>query len=1096
MWYEIFKFEINYRIKRPETYIFFIFLLLFSIVGVEFIFNGFDLGSIKMNAPIIIAKSMAAITGLLMIITSLIMGVPILRDFEHNIESLMYVNPIKKADYLLGRFLGSFVVVLFAFSGMLLGFIIGEFTPLKSPEQLMPFRLLSYVQPFVTVVIPTLFFSSALFFVTGALIKKLIVVYTQGVFIFVAFLLTKAITNDFAQGVLDPFSLTTLTDVNEFWSLAERNLNLIPVTGILFYNKLFWFIISLCILAFGYHRFNFNVVNSKSKKKKTVDLERKSPVYDEDIAIPTVSLHQNFKTKLLQLVSLSWFYFKSTCKQTSFWAIVLCGLLIILINSINLQNGYGVDTIPKTYIIVGELQELSLYFFMIVLIFYSGELIWKEREANLNSIYDATSISDSVGLVAKFLSLLGIYTVMIFSLILFGIAFQIANGYYQFELELYLYGFFIEVLPYLILYTIVSFFFHIVVNKKFTGFILLIVFAILNLGSEAFGFEHDLYKFGGNGLASYSDMNGYGHFLKPYIWIKTYWILFGILLLIVSAPLSVRGAETNLRTRFKLVHYRLTKPLFRTGVMTTIVFLIIGSYIFYNTNILNTYKNTFEQGEIYAQYEKTLKKFEYTAQPKITSVHLKVELYPETRNYTIAGHYILKNTQKKVINSIYIQKSLLAQVELTAINFDKITTLNNDYATYGLYIYGLKNALQPGDSIKMNFSQSYINKGFEENNLGESVFNNGTFLTNKILPTIGYNKEFELQDTKFRKNYKLLSRKGLENRNHEVASTYGSAGGDADLINLDIIIGTDLNQKAITSGELQKKWIEAKRSYFHYRTKQPILNNYAIFSARYEVLKDTWNSNSDSSIDPIELEIYYHKGHEYNLNKIVDALKLSFDYYTANFSKYKNDEIRILEVSNYIDNIQSLPNIISFSETNEFILNSNDESNVDMLYYKTAHELAHQWWGMQVEAANTQGRNLIIETLSQYSALMVMKQKYSNEKIMRLLQKEKENYLDGKKRDSNQEVSLKLVENQEYVYYAKGAINMYKFQKIIGEDKVNLALKQFLEDWNTIDGVLKTRTNRYATSKELLAYLREVTPSLQQHIITDLFESVDALKIN
>jgi ABC-2 type transport system permease protein len=380
MWYEIFKFEINYRIKRPETYIFFIFLLLFSIVGVEFIFNGFDLGSIKMNAPIIIAKSMAAITGLLMIITSLIMGVPIIRDFEHNIESLMYVNPIKKADYLLGRFLGSFVVVLFAFSGMLLGFIIGEFTPLKSPEQLMPFRLLSYVQPFVTVVIPTLFFSSALFFVTGALIKKLIVVYTQGVFIFVAFLLTKAITNDFAQGVLDPFSLTTLTDVNEFWSSAERNLNLIPVTGILFYNKLFWFIISLCILAFGYHRFNFNVVNSKSKKKKTDDLERKSTVYDEDIAIPTVLLHQNFKTKLLQLVALSWFYFKSTCKQTSFWAIVLCGLLIILINSINLQNGYGVDTIPKTYIIVGELQELSLYFFMIVLIFYSGELIWMQRQ--------------------------------------------------------------------------------------------------------------------------------------------------------------------------------------------------------------------------------------------------------------------------------------------------------------------------------------------------------------------------------------------------------------------------------------------------------------------------------------------------------------------------------------------------------------------------------------------------------------------------------------------------------------------------------------------------------------------------------------------
>ena len=129
MWYNIFKFELLYRIKRVETYVFFIFLFLFSVVAVDFVFQGVDLGGIKMNSSWVVSKTMGVITGFFMILASMIMGVAVLRDFEHQIESLMYVNPIKKKDYLLGRFLGSFTVLLFVFSGVLFGMIVGEFMP-------------------------------------------------------------------------------------------------------------------------------------------------------------------------------------------------------------------------------------------------------------------------------------------------------------------------------------------------------------------------------------------------------------------------------------------------------------------------------------------------------------------------------------------------------------------------------------------------------------------------------------------------------------------------------------------------------------------------------------------------------------------------------------------------------------------------------------------------------------------------------------------------------------------------------------------------------------------------------------------------------
>ena len=124
MFYEFFIFEIKYRLKRPETYFFFLMLFLFSAVGVMFVFQGIDLGLVKKNAPLVIAKTMGAITGLSMIIASMIMGVPVLRDFQYDVSSLIYVNPISKRDYLLGRFLGSFVVLLFIYSAVPWGMMI------------------------------------------------------------------------------------------------------------------------------------------------------------------------------------------------------------------------------------------------------------------------------------------------------------------------------------------------------------------------------------------------------------------------------------------------------------------------------------------------------------------------------------------------------------------------------------------------------------------------------------------------------------------------------------------------------------------------------------------------------------------------------------------------------------------------------------------------------------------------------------------------------------------------------------------------------------------------------------------------------------
>ncbi|MCF2875795.1 MULTISPECIES: ABC transporter permease/M1 family aminopeptidase [unclassified Tenacibaculum] len=1086
MWYEIFKFELKYRAKRADTYVFFLVLFLFSMVGVDFIFQGMEFTTVKKNAPLVIAKTMGAITGIFMILASMIMGVAVLRDFEYNIESLMYVNPIKKKEYLLGRFLGSFTVLFFVFTGILFGMILGEFMPWHNPNDLNPFSVSVYLKPFIIITLPILLFGACLFFVTGALSRKLVVVYTQGVVFFVAFMLTKAIKNEYLQAIMDPFSLTTLTLLTDSWSIVDRNVFNIPFSGVLLYNKLFWMLLGAVILWFGYRKFSFNLIRNKRLKKKSLVTTITEENSNYATKIPQFTFQKELQTKWTQFLHLSWFYFVNICKQPSFWAIMICGMIIILINSVSLGTIYGVDSYPKTYFIVEELQETSSYFFIILLVFYSGEIIWKERGANVNLIYDATPISNFISLLSKYVGLLLIYMVLIATLIFTGIIFQTLNGYYDYELEVYFYGFFLEVLPFLALYTCIAIFAQVVTNRKFVGILAVLLFFMFNIALAVMGYDHDLYWFGGSSLGKYSDMNGYGHLLKPYLYIKTYWFLVGFLLLILGAILSVRGTENSLKKRWSSGKYSMSKRLKTFTIVVFCSFLGLGTYIFYNTNVLNKYWTNTEEIAFKASYEKELKKFEYIKQPKITSVNLQVELYPEKQNYTAKGSYILKNTSETPIDKIHVQKKIEDYVSLKNVIFEGGARVDKRYQKYDYSIYQLNKTLQPGDSIKMSFVQEYTSQGFEMKSSNQSIVHNGTFFNNNSFPTLGYNRKYELRNTNDRAEFDLPKRLNKARREDANELENARSGSDSDGIQLEIVIGTNKNQTAVAPGNLVKQWKSNNRNYFHYKTAIPIINFYSIVSAEYELAKDTWVAPKTKNL--VELEVYYHKGHEYNVQRMMDAMKKSFDYYSTHFSPYQYNHMRITEFPRYAQFAQSFPGTVPFSEAMGFVLNIDDGKDVDMAFFITAHELAHQWFGMQVEAANVQGQHFILETLSQYAALMVLKKHFSKEKVAQFLELQQTDYKEGLRKESKQEPSLALVENQSYVYYAKGAINMYKLQEAIGEDRVNRALKAFIADWHSQHGKLKTATKRYATSKDLLTYLKNVTPESKQELINELFK--------
>ena len=748
---------------------------------------------------------------------------------------------------------------------------------------------------------------------------------------------------------------------------------------------------------------------------------------------------------------------------------------------------YGTDAYPTTYQVLELIQGQFNLFFIILIVFYAGELIWRERDLDMNQIYDTLPVPNFVGLSAKFLSMVYMHLVLIVVLILTGVAIQTFKGYFKYEIPVYLSTLFTDQLFFLIMFTLAALFVQVLANQKFLGHALVVLlFLVVTFVFPNIGLGHRMFRFGLVDLGTFSDMNTYGHFVNPFSWFTLYWLFFCGILFVISVLLAIRGTESGWLARIKLARLRFSPMAITTGTLAFIAFAVTGGFIFYNTNILNTYQNPDDRKELQADYEKTLKKFEDTAQPRIVETNLKVDVFPKDRDFIAEGFYILKNKTEQAITDIHIQHPDNAYIKNEYINFvflDSVgggqAEVSESWPQFKYEIYQLDRPLFPGDSLRMNFKSSFITNGFVANGSNTQIVFNGTFFNNTYFPALGYDRTGELSSEKDRREYELPDRERMRERDDSIGLKINLVGDDADHLRFEIVMSTDPDQIAVAPGYLQKEWEENDRRYFHYKMDVPMFNFYSMISARYEVRREMYTLPDGREIP---LEIYYHQGHEYNLDRMMEGMKKSLTYFSREFSPYQYDQMRILEFPRYATFAQSFANTVPFSEGIGFILNIG-EDDVDMAVYVTAHEMAHQWWGHQVTEAQVKGSTFHSETMAQYSALMIMKEMYPPWMMKKFLKHELDRYLRGRAAETKKEQPLEFVEGQGYIHYRKGAIVMYALQDYISEDSVNAALKRYVDDW-------AWRTDRYVTSDILLDYFRQVTPDSLKYIIEDMFQTI------
>lgn len=1080
MFLKMLAFEWRYYVRQPSFYVtcltFFLLPFLATVSDNVQIGGG---GNVLYNSSFAITQTMLILGIFSMFLVVNFLGSSAIRNEQTKMAEILYSKPIQPLPYQLGRFIGAYLVTATVFLMVPLGILLGTLMPWIDADRVGPTNLSFYIDTYVYFSLPTLFVFSCFFFAVAQKFKTMMSVYLTALALFIFYIVTGNLLDEPAYRTIaalsDPFGLRTFGDISRYWTAVERNTESIELAGVLLQNRLIWIGVGIAVLAI-FAKLNRapNLEADKSSAKSTKKSKKQTSAEN---ATPPLNANIKYQGQTgfewQKFLARTRFEIKQVMHSPPFYILLLFSLFNLIAPMFLSSGTYGVGNWPITQEMVDLIRDAFSLMIIIVITYYSGEVVWRERNAGMGDIVDSMPVFNlsfwMSKIIAVWLVVISLYVIGMVGAVIN----QVVQGYEHIDFGQYFISLFLfDALPWMTL-VVLAFFLQVVSANKYIGMLLLVGYIFSSFAFNALGIEHNMWRIGQAPNLRYSDMNGYGFYGITQFWYMTYWIGFSIILTCIGYGLWQRGPQVPLKARFKMLGYQLGNSGRVTIAAGLMVFLFAGSTIFYNTRVVNEFVGAEELLEQQAEFEKLYDSRSQDSVPTVTKVNANFDLYPTDRRVEASALIEVVNKSDESITEFLVSTPRNAESWKVEIEGGQVVDINQEMR---MATFKFDKPLRAGEKRTGLIATTRDEEGFRDKDADVTLIENGTFINNfDLFPVFGVDTGRYINDRHERRKRELDPPKRahkLEDSDHHHESFFGTG---TDFIEFEATISTSEDQFAITPGYLQKEWIEDGRRYFHYKMDAPMVNFYAFLSARLEKKLEMYKG--------INIEVYYHKTHDMNIDRMIDSTKASIDYFSKAFGPYQHKQLRVIEFPRYRAFAQSFANTVPYSEDIGFISDLRDENEIDFVYYVTAHELAHQWWGHQVGAANVQGSQIIVESLSQYSALMVMEKKYGPEKLRKFLKYELDRYLRGRTSEILEEMPLMRAEDQAYIHYRKGSVAMMSVRDRLGEERMNSALKTFLEKF-------KYKNDPFPTTLDLINEFNAVASADEQAFIKDLFEDI------
>ncbi|HEX8532239.1 MAG TPA: ABC transporter permease, partial [Cytophagales bacterium] len=773
--WEIFRFEFAYQVRRPWPWLYVAVLLVLNFLMTrDGSVSAVLYADFLLNGPFAVVKT-TVFGGLVwLVMAAAVAGDAAARDVATGMHPLLYTTPIGKARYLGGRFLAAFVLnalILLAVPG---GILLGVYLPGVDAELIGPFRPAVFLTAYAFIALPNALVATAVQFALATRSGRPMAGYFGSfLLVFMGFFVASVLL--FKRGLgalLDPIGIRFIVeDVAHLWTPAEKNWRLLRLEGLVLNNRLLWLGTAGVILAVTYLGFRFvhrtgsagwRRLRAGARPAQAPPPARPGIAADVPLAVPTVARTFGLATHARQARTIAWASFRAIATSWAGLALLAFLPLLTLPVVIDQMDSNGVPLVPTTIRVLRELtaplsDELSRWVIVpFLILFFAGELVWRERDAGLGEITGALPGSAWAPFLGKFLGLGLVLAAFLAMQAAAGMLAQVILGYHDFEAGLYLKILFGLQLTDYLLFALLALVVHVVVNHKYAGHLVAVLAYVFIALASLFGVEHNLLIYGAGPGWTYSEMPGLGPSLEPWLWFKGYWAAWALLLAVAARLLWARGKESGLRVRLRLARRAFTRVTASVAGAAGVLILALGGFIFYNTNVRNEYLTAAETKARAARYEQRYGRYADVPQPQLAATTLRVEIYPRRRAVDIRGTHRLVNRTPAALDTIHVTTA--PGVETRALAFSRPAVRVSTDEPLHHRIYVLKTPLRPGEALRHNFRVRAAPKGFGERGADASVVANGTYFTDAWLPGIGYRRSRQLVTAADRREHGLPPR--------------------------------------------------------------------------------------------------------------------------------------------------------------------------------------------------------------------------------------------------------------------------------------------------------------------------------------------------
>ena len=1079
----ILRFELATQLRRPWPWLAFIVLVVFAFLNTRIAIVPATLPEdFILNSPFTIAAVSVFSCMIWLLVASPMAGEAGARDVHAGIHPLLYAAPVSKAEYLGGRLLAAFLLNAFVLLGVQVGSLLAAYAPGIAPEIIGPFRPAAYLAAYAFIALPNAFIASTVQFAGALLTGRAMAAYVGSVFLLflagpVSLIVSFPLREPALGKMIDPIGIMGIMNAMMLeWTIVEKNVRMFTLEGAVLWNRLLWLGIATATFGFTYVRFRFahrtavdiswsrfaRRSSAKVQAPTAADLARAGSV----VARPDVRQTFGVATQVRQMLAITAASFKDIATSLpGLFLLVAFPIGLMLLLPLELRQ-WDVPLVPRTgYVLTkyltGSLHAPDNYWLIVplLIIYFAGELVWRERDAGLGDSVDATAVPEWALYLGKFAGLGLILATLMAAVTLAGLLAQTLMGHHDFQAGLYLTVLFGLQLPDYLLFAALIFLVQAAVNQKYVAQLVALLVYFCLIFASVLGVEHNLLVYGRSPGWNYTDIRGFGVSIAPWLWFKLYWAAWALLLAVATILIWARGREPGPGPRLRLARRRFTRATAGVAALAVALILGFGGFVYYNTNVLNEYRSTAESVERQAEYERRYGRYEGSPQPRVAGTSVNVEIHPDRGQASFRGTYRLVNEHAAPIDSIHVETPPSVQ---TRVAFDGAAVRVHADEELRHDIYALAEPLQPGDTLTMRFEVDFARRGFRNSGASNAVVPNGTSFTDGALPVIGYRSSRELIAADDRRRHGLPRRVTFP-RPDDVDPTIAAGEGGV----FEAIVGTAEGQVAVAPGELRRTWTEGGRRYFHYASDVPITGQALFFSADYAVRRDRWND--------VEISVFHHPGHARNIDRLIGAARASLDYNTSQFGPYPFGFLQLVEQpsSGFGMGVDG-SGVVTILE-GALLLNPKSPG-LDAVSEILAHEMGHQWWGVQLRYAYAEGAIVLSEGLAWYSAMQIVRKTMGQEQLRRFMHQMRQPYPWPPIR-----TGLPLLRAMDpYAGYRKAPFALFALSEYVGEERVNGALATLLR-------AKGASSPSQATTLDLYRELQAVTPDSLQSLLHDLF---------